>query len=108
LNLINISIRLGCITSSFFLLFILSVNNAVAQNLNKNPIINKPPFAQVHFNDDPGKLQFAIVSDRWGGNRPGIFEDAVDKLELLQPQFIMSVGDLIDGKTYDSVRVGQP
>ncbi len=27
-----------------------------------------------------------------------MFEDAIDKLELLQPQFVMSVGDLIDAK----------
>jgi hypothetical protein len=31
------------------------------------------------------------------------FEDAIDKLELLQPQFVMSVGDLIDGKINDSI-----
>ena len=59
------------------------------------------------FNNDTNKIQFAIVSDLWGGNRPGIFEDAVDKLELLQPQFVMSVGDLIDGKTYDSTIVDE-
>ncbi len=32
-----------------------------------------------------------------------MFENAIDKLELLQPQLVMSVGDLIDGKTYDSI-----
>lgn len=53
------------------------------------------------FNDDTSKLQFAIITDLWGGRRPGIFEDAVSKLQLLQPQFVISVGDLIDGKTYD-------
>ncbi|HEC42926.1 MAG TPA: hypothetical protein ENI20_08885 [Bacteroides sp.] len=61
------------------------------------------PATHLHFNDDTGKLQFAIVSDLWGGYRSGVFEDAVDKLELLQPQFVMSVGDLIDGKVYDSI-----
>ncbi len=61
------------------------------------------PRTNLDFNDSPEKLQFAIISDLWGGNRPGIFEDAVEKLELLQPQFVMSVGDLIDGKVYDSI-----
>ena len=60
------------------------------------------PVTERPFNDDTSKLQFAIVSDLWGGYREGVFEDAVRKLELLQPQFVMSVGDLIDGKTYDS------
>jgi 3',5'-cyclic AMP phosphodiesterase CpdA len=55
------------------------------------------------FNDDANKLQFAIISDLWGGYRPGVLEDAVEKLNLMQPQFVMSVGDLIDGKVYDSV-----
>ncbi len=61
------------------------------------------PVTHVKYNEDPGKLQFAIVSDLWGGYRPGIFEDAIQKIELLQPQFVMSVGDLIDGATYDSL-----
>lgn len=60
------------------------------------------PYTNLHFNDDTGKVQFAIISDLWGGNRPGIFEDAIDKLNLLQPQFVISVGDLIDGKTHDA------
>ncbi len=63
----------------------------------------KHPATHLRFNDDTSKLQFAIISDLWGGYRSGVFEDAVDKLELLQPQYVMSVGDLIDGKTYDSI-----
>ena len=61
------------------------------------------PVTHLRFNDDTSKLQFAIISDLWGGYRSGVFEDAIDKLELLQPQFVMSVGDLIDGKIYDSL-----
>jgi hypothetical protein len=60
------------------------------------------PVTHTRFRDDTGKLQFAIISDLWGGYRPGVFEDAVEKLELMQPQFVMSVGDLIDGNTYNT------
>jgi hypothetical protein len=60
------------------------------------------PVTHTGFREDPCKLQFAIVSDLWGGYRPGVFEDAAKKLELLQPPFVMSVGDLIDGKTLDT------
>ncbi len=56
----------------------------------------------TRFLDDSGKIQFAVVSDLWGGYRPGVFEDAAEKLELMQPQFVMSVGDLIDGKVTDT------
>ncbi len=78
---------------AFLLLAFLANVSQAQQNL---------PATHLHFNDDTSKLQFAIVSDLWGGYCPGVFDDAVDKLNLLQPQFVMSVGDLIDGKTYDS------
>lgn len=67
--------------------------------------LNMP--GDLHRSDDSFKVQFAVVSDLWGGYRPGVFEDAVNKLELLQPQFVMSVGDLIDGDTCDSVLIKQ-
>lgn len=48
---------------------------------------------------DPGRVlfRFAILSDRTGGARPGIFEAAVGVVNDLQPDFVMSVGDLIEG-----------
>jgi len=57
------------------------------------------------FNDDTSLLRFAIVADLWGGLRPAVFKDAVDKLQLLQPQLVLSVGDLIDGKSYDPAEI---
>ncbi|MGI8906684.1 MAG: metallophosphoesterase [Candidatus Sumerlaeaceae bacterium] len=57
------------------------------------------PWTHLDFNNSPRNFQFAIVTDRTGGVRPGIFEDAVRKLNLLQPEFVMSVGDLISGYT---------
>ena len=59
------------------------------------------PVTQKSFNDDTTTFRFAIVSDRNGGMRPGVFEKAIDKLNLLQPEFVLSVGDLIDGYTED-------
>ena len=43
------------------------------------------------------KVRFAIISDLTGGEREGIFDIAVEGLTALQPDFILSVGDLIDG-----------
>ncbi|MDZ7290595.1 MAG: metallophosphoesterase [candidate division KSB1 bacterium] len=57
------------------------------------------PWSNQHFRNQTGNFQFAIVADRTGGMRPGVFEQAVKKLNLLQPEFVMSVGDLIDGYT---------
>jgi hypothetical protein len=62
----------------------------------------KNPWTHLNFNNDPDNFQFAIVADNTGGHRPGIFEDAVRKLNLLHPEFVMSVGDLIEGYTRDT------
>jgi hypothetical protein len=59
------------------------------------------PWTHLAFNNDPNNFQFAVVSDRTGGARPGVFEDGVRKINLLQPEFVMSVGDLIQGGTRD-------
>ena len=45
------------------------------------------------------------MTDRTGGLRPGVFSTAVDKPNLLQPQFVMSVGDLITGYTEDRAQL---
>ncbi len=52
-------------------------------------------------NNAPGTFRFAVLPDRTGGNRPGVYESALEKLNLLQPEFVLSTGDLIDGYTTD-------
>ncbi|MBL7645635.1 MAG: metallophosphoesterase [Candidatus Hydrogenedentes bacterium] len=42
-------------------------------------------------------FHFVVVSDNSGRPRPGIYREAMEKAELLQPAFVMSVGDMIDG-----------
>jgi serine/threonine-protein phosphatase CPPED1 len=59
------------------------------------------PWTRLDVNREPRQFRFAIVADRTGGHRPGIFESAVEKLNMLQPEFVMSVGDLIEGGTTD-------
>jgi len=65
---------------------------AVAQDL---------PVTDRSYNNSEETIRFVIVSDRTGGMRGGIFEGAIDKVEMLQPEFVLSVGDLIDGYTED-------
>lgn len=68
-------------------------------------IINQPegaaPWSSLELNNNPCQFQFAIVTDRTGGHREGVFLDGIKKLNLLQPEFVMSVGDLIEGYTED-------
>ncbi|WP_020208453.1 metallophosphoesterase family protein [Gilvimarinus chinensis] len=63
------------------------------------------PWTHLKFNNNPDAFQFAIVTDRTGGLRPGVFSEAVDKLNLLQPEFVVSVGDLIEGYTEDRAQL---
>ncbi len=55
------------------------------------------PWTHLAFQNDPEQFQFAIVTDRTGSPRKGVFEDAVKKLNWMRPEFVMSVGDLIKG-----------
>ncbi|RLD68525.1 MAG: hypothetical protein DRI95_02725 [Bacteroidetes bacterium] len=77
------------------------------QKINIEKPLGVAPWTSLNLNNDPAKFQFAIVTDRTGGHRPGIFMDAVHKLNLLQPEFVMSVGDLIEGYTTDIVELNR-
>jgi hypothetical protein len=60
---------------------------------------DKNPWTSLKLNNDANQFTFAVVSDRTGGHRDKIFSQAVARVNLLQPQFVMSVGDLIEGYT---------
>lgn len=59
------------------------------------------PVSDRNVNNAEETFRFAIVSDRTGGMRGGIFAEAIKKVDMLQPEFVLSVGDLIDGYTED-------
>lgn len=56
-------------------------------------------------NGAPGPLRFVVIGDRTGLARPGVFEQALRQVRLLQPDFIVSVGDLIEGYTEDRTEI---
>jgi len=55
------------------------------------------PWSHLQFPDANVDFQFAVISDNTGGAYPGVFDAAMTKLNLMQPEFVMSVGDLIEG-----------
>lgn len=57
------------------------------------------PWTNLEFQNDPNNFQFAIISDNTGGPAPGVLEDAIQKLNWLMPEFVVSVGDLIRGNS---------
>lgn len=58
------------------------------------------PWSEYEFADEEN-FTFAVISDLNGGERERIFSVAAEQLKLLRPEFVMSVGDLIDGGTED-------
>ena len=62
---------------------------------------SRNPWTHLRWNNDPDTFNFAVVSDRTGGHRARVFSQAVDQLNLLQPSFVVSVGDLIEGYSKD-------
>ena len=63
------------------------------------------PWTHRRFLADPDNFTFAIVGDLTGGERAGVFDVAIADLNLLAPEFVMSVGDLIEGYTEDEAEV---
>ena len=64
------------------------------------------PWTSEEFNDDPDDFQFLIVGDRTGGaNIEGTFGLSMKQINLLQPEFVINVGDQIEGYTADKVKL---
>ena len=63
------------------------------------------PWSSLAANDAAENFHFVVVSDRTGGARPGVFASAIPKVNVLEPAFVVSVGDLIEGYTEDQAQI---
>lgn len=52
--------------------------------------------------DHPRDFRFVVVSDRTGGHREGVFASAMPRINLVAPDFVVSVGDFIEGYSDDT------
>ncbi|MBT8187286.1 MAG: hypothetical protein HKP38_02480 [Croceitalea sp.] len=84
-------------------LFAFSCRTAVEKSpIFKHDIAKGPkPWTSETFELEEEDFTFAIISDLNGGEREGVYSTAVDQLNRLEPTFVVSVGDLIDGGTED-------
>jgi hypothetical protein len=82
----------------FFILFLTIINAQNKLQLQKIYSENKP-WTYERVNDHKNKFNFVVVTDRTGGERKGIWEKGIEKINLMQPAFVVSVGDLINGYT---------
>jgi 3',5'-cyclic AMP phosphodiesterase CpdA len=51
------------------------------------------------------QFTFAIIGDLNSGEREGVFEVAMEQMNLLRPEFILSIGDLVEGGTDDTTQL---
>jgi len=54
-----------------------------------------------------GPLRFAVIGDNTGIARPGVFDQAMRQISWLKPDFILSVGDLIEGYVEDKAALAR-
>jgi len=65
---------------------------------DKERITEAKPWTNKEFQNNPADFQFVIIGDRTGGaSQQGTFKLAMNQLNLLQPEFVINVGDLIEG-----------
>ena len=88
------------IFSCFLFCFLLKT---VAQNKLQLQKINSEnkPWTYERVNDHKNKFNFVVVTDRTGSERKGVWQKGIKKINLMQPAFVVSVGDLINGYTKD-------
>jgi len=69
---------------------------------DQSVITDATPWTSKDFKNNPVNFQFAIIGDRTGGANPeGTFALAMNQINLLQPEFVINVGDLIEGYPED-------
>lgn len=74
----------------------------------EHDIVSGPtPWTSTTFEPEEEDFTFAIISDLNGGEREGVYSTAVAQLNRLDPTFVLSVGDLIDGGTEDSTQLAK-
>jgi len=95
----------------FFLIYMAAMLTAAppswAQSADADPLFRCPdatatgrhPWYGPNYHNQPQDFQFVILCDRTGGNQRGIFEETIPKINQLRPEFVISIGDLIDGYT---------
>lgn len=96
----------------FFAIFALllvncKTNISPASKFQHNVFEGPAPWTSRSFELEVEDFTFAIISDLNGGEREGVYSTAVSQLNRLDPTFVLSVGDLIDGGTEDSLQLAK-
>jgi hypothetical protein len=85
--------------------FVAAHSIAAEQKIQASTEEPAKPWTALVANDAPEDFSFVVVADRTGGHRSNVFKSAMTKVNLLEPAFVVSVGDLIEGYTDDRSRL---
>jgi len=87
----------------FLAILIFSVVPALGQERPNVMSIESPnkPWTNLDFNNESRNFHFVVTPDHTGAHRSGILQKGIDRINLMQPEFVVSVGDLIEGYTAD-------
>ena len=70
-------------------------------------IADRTPWTHLNYQNDPENFRFAIVPDRTGGDYRGGFTNALAKVNRMHPEFVITVGDLVEGMTMPDINAGR-
>ena len=79
---------------------VLITSNSMADtfSFDQAALPDAKPWTSAEFQNNPEEFQFVVIGDRTGGaNQEQTFKLAIDQLNLLQPEFVINVGDTIEG-----------
>lgn len=63
------------------------------------------PWSYAPTGKNQNEFSFAVIGDLNSGEREGVLQVAVEQLNLLRPEFILSIGDLVEGGTEDTTQL---
>ena len=99
-------------TTKLLVAALVLANSATAQDktpgfsYDKGALPGAKPWTSQKLQNDPAEFQFVVIGDRTGGaNVEGTFKLAVGQLNLLQPEFVINVGDMIEGYSDDKAEL---
>jgi len=89
------------LTILFIILMLIIANVVTAEELSLKG--SNIPSLKRDFQTDPDKFTFAIIGDKTGGGQENwpIFDKAMEEINLLNPDFAITIGDHIQGYTTD-------
>ena len=80
---------------------------SLAALLTGSAMAEPKPWTHLNYQNNPDDFQFAIVPDRTGGDYRGAFTNALAKVNMMHPEFVITVGDLVEGMTMPDINAGR-